>query len=143
MDLELEPVIEVLSQVLSPLPDDKRQQLVAWFAREAALRPIVQYCCDERNSWQLGGPDPMAPDEEPRTVFAMVEVEDHVVVYWFQEMDVSGQVAIQFGRNVVYRPTFVCGPLSHDALFREVQAYLTGHDPDDDEPDAHTNGARA
>jgi hypothetical protein len=145
---QLEPIIQAVYAVLEPLGEEKRNQVVTWLAHEAEVRPIVQYCADDRYSWELGQPDPLAPENDPRTVFGMLEVEGYVVIFSFAEYEAPGGTAIQFFRDICFEPKQVCGPLTHNALFGELQAYLTGMDNDTPEVrrqtlGAATNGARA
>ena len=140
-DDAVDPILLMLAGVLEPLGDEKREQILDWVAHEIHTRPIVSYCADADYSWDLGGPDPVAPEERPRTIFAMLEVEGTVVVFSFEEIKLpTGGTAIQFYRDVVYEPKRIAGPLDHEALFRELRAYLTGVDPDAPQQQPQPNG---
>lgn len=143
---QVNPIVAMLANVLEPLGEEKRDQILQWVEHEIDTRPIVAYCADDQFSWDIGGPDPLAPEGQPRTIFAMLEVDNTIVVFSFAEIPVPGGNAIQFFRDVVYEPKRSAGPLNHEALFRELQTYLTGVDPDGPPLEAarpRPNGARA
>ena len=123
----VDPILMTLAGVLEPLGDERRAPLLEWVKEEIETRAIITDCADEEHLWSLGEPDPLVPDGGiPRIVFAMLEWHAlrAIVVFSFSELEVDGQHAVQFHRNVVWNPKRTTGPLGHEALFRELRGLL-------------------
>lgn len=138
-----EPVLIALGEMLaqSSLTGEQQGMLLEWVGKEIHHRPLVATCDDGEYYWKLGELDPLSPTDaegnvtEPRNVFAMLEWHEQraVVIFAYAEVVMDGQKGILFYRDVVYNVKRTTGPVHHDALFRDLRAFLTGQE--DDNPD--------
>jgi hypothetical protein len=142
-------ILNGLEQVLAPLDADKRAAILELAEREINERALIATCWDGSFNatkdqdagymWHVGQASPMDPG---KIVFAMLLWEElrAVVAYCVGQRDVEGGVVFDFTRELIFNPKYAGGPMSHEALFRDMMMTLT--DDDDEIPEA-TNGARA
>ena len=162
MTTETKWIVDVLGEVLAPLPADQRGAILEWVKREIATRAIVQYVYEDgppilRDAdgnetggpqiWKLGEPSPL---DENEIVFCMFywEEERVVAVYSLKQQEIDGQQATFFFRSLVFKPVHVHGPVHHGALVNELGAFLddapdTPPDDEEREPESEPEPARA
>jgi hypothetical protein len=138
-------VIAILAEVLAPLGNDKRNQIIEWVQNEIKQRPLVSYCYDgiaqhedgAAAVWELTKESPISAGF---TIFAMFhwETQRAVAVYCFRASPAQGGTVIEFFRELVFDPKHVSGPVSPDALFEEWTAFMSPEDPGEG---ARINGA--
>jgi hypothetical protein len=139
------PLLEMLATVLRPL-GDKAPLVLRWFEDEVATRPIITHVDDgsiddkgNALAWKLGGPSVLDANSK---IFAILQDENSgdVIVYSFTVQKAVGENgeelgAIQFFRELVCDPKHIHGPISHAALFNDLQGIFVG------DPQEKTNGA--
>jgi hypothetical protein len=143
------PLEEMLRTVLAPL-GDRREIVMRWFEQEIATRPIITHVddgsVDEKGNplpWKLGGKSVLDSDA---TIFAIFidEGTGDAIVYSFKSIQVAGDNgeklgAVQFFRELVCEPKHIHGPISHDALFADLEGIFVG---DDEPPKGKSNGVQ-
>jgi hypothetical protein len=144
-------LVTMLGQVLAPLGEERQAQLLALIRKEIAERPLIQYCWDgvmeadangDGGAWEVGKPSPIA-NSKTATVFALLHWEDRnaVIAYSVDQEDAadgSGKF-FSYYREVIFNPKHIRGPISPEALFIDLMAFLA--EPPDDPPGAQHNGA--
>jgi hypothetical protein len=137
-------LVDALNQVFAGAPQDMREQLIAWAGEELGSRAILTMVTDEAGAtWRVGEP---SPSNKETTVFALLlDVGARAVdAYTFGMVD--GQGVLYF-KETVWQLAHTYGPISIEALYLEWRAFFTNVPiepaPPDDEPEDHSNGARA
>jgi hypothetical protein len=138
-------ILTALGMILAPLDEEQRDAILAGVKREIEERAIVSSCWDGTSQatdtveasyvWNLTQPSPMNPSH---IVFAMLHWEEinAVVIYTVGEKEVEGGKVFEFAREIVFNPKHIAGPLSHEALFKDLMEFLV-----DDEEQTATNGS--
>lgn len=140
---------DMLEKILVPL-GDKSKLVLGWFERELQTRMVITHCDDgsadekgEPLAWKLGGKSVL---DSTCTIFAMFLDEERgdVLAYSFKAVEVAttgGEKvgAIQFFKEHIVAPKHIHGPISHEALFVDLEALFV----EEEAPQAQRNGAAA
>ena len=145
-DKTLEPVLDMIGKVLSPIGEAAAAQALEWVRKEIKHRALLTYCSavvpNEAGGngimeWSIGGNDPMAGAGDERTIFALLSCDAMrtIWVFGYRAEEVDGGANISYWRDVVYNPLTACGPVSPSALFNELQDFFTGVSNDENDND--------
>ncbi len=168
---EINPILGQLENVLTPLGEARRREVMSWVRDYLATTPLVSYLCAQGEpgdvdwhapdaehavAWstpktyefRLGDVNPLDPDN---TVFAIFHwyVQGVFVVYSFKASVVDGGGALGiYTRDVVFRPRMASGPVTLNALYQDLDYHTHASpwddvEPDDDEREAPGGGPRA
>jgi len=118
-------LVQMMTEILKPLPEAERAKLLGWIGHEVENRPVVAFCNDEEGQvWKLGCPSPL---DQTTTVIALLPDYDRKVVgvYAMKSGKTSeGAELVQFFREVIWRPKHMQGPISHRAMFVDLRDWL-------------------
>lgn len=140
---EVNPILEQLAQVLSPLGDERRDEVMTWAREYLATTPLTSYLCAQGEpgdvewhapdaehpaqwstpktyEFRIGDVNPLDPDN---TVFAIFHwyVQGTFVVYSFKAgLLEDGRALGIFTRDVVFRPRMSSGPMTLEAMYTDL-----------------------
>lgn len=126
-------LLATLQPVLEALGDEKKTQVMTWLAREMQTRMLVEIAVNATgDTWKLAQPNPTNGNA---IVFGLLHWESQraVTILSFARVKLGEKEGVQFYKEVMFNPSHIGGPISHDALFDDLAGYMTV----DDDPAAH------
>jgi len=122
-----DPIIEALSQVLSPLGAERLQQVLLWARAEIRDRALIQWVqCTDGQIWEVGKQSPI---NEGVMLFCMLhwETANCIVAFGVEpSKNDKGQDLVLYHKTLVHNVRYATGPASDTALFKELETFLAG-----------------
>jgi hypothetical protein len=122
-------LIETLRAVLAPFPEEQREEMLSWAAKEMKTAPVVTILASKSGAtWKIGE---APPSNDRLIVFAilLVDGDDHepfFCIYSVGQVDGGGML---YFKELVFDPRYAYGPLSPEALYTDFEGFFAGEFP--------------
>jgi hypothetical protein len=124
-------ILTSMRNVLSPLGPERTEEILGWATTHLEDCPLLAYCCAQGETgdrdafeFRIGSPSPL---DTENTVFAIFHwfAQGTAVVYSFKAALLEdGRALGVYTRDVVFRPRFLSGPVTLEAMFADLDYHL-------------------